>query len=116
MCETEVSAAVIDSFVCAEIPDAQEDPLGFILVSEFMMHGPCGELNDKCVCMEKGKCSKHFPKDFQDETMVDKDGFALYRRRRNGRSVFKNGKCLDNRWVVPYNLDMLKKIPGPHEC
>jgi hypothetical protein len=56
--------AEIDSFVCAKIPDPNEDPLGFILVSEFMMHGPCGDLNDKCVCMKDGKCSKHFPKDF----------------------------------------------------
>jgi hypothetical protein len=104
--------AVIDSFVSAEIPDPNEDPLGFILVSEFMMHGPCGDLNDKCVCMQDGKCSKHFPKDFQEETVLDKDGFALYRRRDNGRRVFKNGKWLNNQWVVPYNLAMLKKYQG----
>jgi hypothetical protein len=48
-----VSARVIDSFVTTEIPDPVGDPLGFILVSEFMMHGPYGELNDKCVCMKK---------------------------------------------------------------
>jgi hypothetical protein len=45
----------IDSFVSAEIPDPNEDPLGYILVSEFMMHGPCGDLNDKCVCMKDGE-------------------------------------------------------------
>ncbi|KAM0847424.1 hypothetical protein ACQ4PT_055022 [Festuca glaucescens] len=112
MNDTEVSMAFIDSFVSAEIPDPNEDPLGFILVSEFMMHGPCGDLNDKCVCMKDGKCSKHFPKEFQQETILDKDGFALYMRRDNGRRVFKNGKWLDNRWVVPYNLAMLKKYQG----
>uniref|UniRef100_A0ACD5ZBE1 Uncharacterized protein n=1 Tax=Avena sativa TaxID=4498 RepID=A0ACD5ZBE1_AVESA len=110
--DTEVSMAVIDSYVSAEIPDPAEDPLGFILVSEFMMHGPCGELNVKCVCMKDNKCSKHFPKDFQPETILDKDGFALYRRRDNGRRVFKNGKWLDNQWVVPYNMEMLKKYQG----
>ncbi|KAK1650868.1 hypothetical protein QYE76_068673 [Lolium multiflorum] len=110
--DTEVSMPFIDSFVSAEIPDPNEDPLGFILVSEFMMHGPCGDLNDKCVCMQDGKCSKHFPKEFQQETTLDKDGFALYMRRDNGRRVFKNGKWLDNRWVVPYNLAMLKKYQG----
>ena len=108
--------SVIDSFVSAEIPDPNEDPLGYILVSEFMMQGPCGELNDKCVCMKDGKCSKHYPKDFQEETSLDKDGYALYKRPKNGRRVFKNGKWLDNRWVVPYNLNLLKKIPRSYEC
>ncbi|KAM0844699.1 hypothetical protein ACQ4PT_056882 [Festuca glaucescens] len=110
--DTEVSMTFIDSFVSAEIPDPNEDPLGYILVSEFMMHGPCGDLNDKCVCMKDGKCSKHFPKDFQQETVLDKDGYALYMRRDNGRRVFKNGKWLNNQWVVPYNLAMLKKYQG----
>ncbi|KAM0852916.1 hypothetical protein ACQ4PT_051439 [Festuca glaucescens] len=110
--DTEVSMTFIDSFVSAEIPDPNEDPLGYILVSEFMMHGPCGDLNDKCVCMKDEKCSKHFPKDFQQETVLDKDGYALYMRRDNGRRVFKNGKWLNNQWVVPYNLAMLKKYQG----
>ena len=50
---SKVSADVIDSFVCAEIPDPLVDPLGYSLVSEFMMHDPCGDMNDKCVCMKK---------------------------------------------------------------
>jgi hypothetical protein len=62
--------------------------------------------------MKKGKCSKHFPKDFQEETVIDKDGFALYKRRDNKRRVFKNGKWLNNQWVVPYNMAMLKKYQG----
>jgi hypothetical protein len=37
--------------------------------------------------MKDGKCSKHFPKDFQQETIIDKDGYALYMRRDNGRRV-----------------------------
>ena len=73
------------------------------------MHGPCGKLNDKCVCMQKGICSKHFPKEFQPETTIDENGFALYRRRKNGRFIYKNGKSLENRWVVPYNMALLKK-------
>ncbi|KAM0840854.1 hypothetical protein ACQ4PT_059380 [Festuca glaucescens] len=108
----EVSAETIDTiddFICAEIPDPILDPLGYVLVSEFMMHGPCGELNDKCVCMKENTCSKHFPKEFREETIIDEHGFALYRRRRDGRTVYKNGHYLDNRWVVPYNMAMLKK-------
>ena len=107
--ECEVTAALIDSFISAEIPDPVEDPLGYILVSEFMMHGPCGKLNDKCVCMQNGVCSKHFPKVLQPETIFDENGFALYRRQNNDRFIYKNGKSLDSKWVVPYNMALLKK-------
>lgn len=51
-----MSPALIDSFVSAEIPDAARDPLGYALVAEFMMHGPCGEDNPKCPCMKDGMC------------------------------------------------------------
>ena len=76
------------------------------------MHGPCGDMNDKCVCMRKGICSKHFPKSVQDTTTIDENGFALYRHRDNGHRVFKNGHYLDNRHVVPYNMTLLKKFQG----
>ncbi|KAM0885149.1 hypothetical protein ACQ4PT_030511 [Festuca glaucescens] len=104
----EVTPALIDSFVSAEIPDPVEDPLGYALVAEFMMHGPCGEHNPKCPCMKDGVCSKKFPKSFQDETSVDEAGFPVYRRRNNCRFVMKNKVKLDNRHVVPYNMTLLK--------
>ena len=31
------------------------------------------------------------------------NGYPIYRRRNNGRTVEINGIQLDNRWVVPYN-------------
>lgn len=76
---------MIDRFISAEIPDPNIDPLGYSLVEEFMMHGPCGELNKNCPCMKNGQCSKRFPKDFQDETTMDDKGFVLYRRRDTSR-------------------------------
>lgn len=45
-----------------------------------MMHGPCGAHNPKCACMEDGRCSKHFPKDFAEQTMENVDGYPVYRR------------------------------------
>jgi len=39
----EITPEIIDLWVSAEIPNPSEDPLGYILVSEHMMHGPCGE-------------------------------------------------------------------------
>lgn len=55
------------------------------------------------------KCTKHFPKKFNEETTIDEDGFAIYRRRNNGRSITRGGTKLDNRYVVPYNRGLLIK-------
>ncbi|KAL6626309.1 hypothetical protein ACP70R_030035 [Stipagrostis hirtigluma subsp. patula] len=106
----ELSAASIDPYISAEIPDPRVDPLGFALVQEFMLHGPCGDLDKNCVCMKDGKCTKNFPKSFRSETTIDQDGFPLYRRRDNNIKARKNGVDLDNRWVVPHNLAVLKKF------
>lgn len=102
----EPSASFINSFISAEIPDPLIDPLGYILVDEFMVHGPCGDLNAKCACMKNGMCSKRFPKSFNEETLIDEKGFPVYRRRDLGHFVLRNkGRTkLDNRWVVPHNL------------
>lgn len=102
----------VNGFIFAEIPDPMVDPLGYALVDEFMVHGPCSALNDKCVCMKNGSCSKRFPKSFCDETMVDELGFHVYRHRDDGRYVLrsKGTVCLGNDWVVPYNMKLLKQF------
>ena len=69
----------INRFICAEIPDINCDPLGYALVDEFMMHGPCGDFNPRCPCLKDNKCSKNFPTSFQDETIIDDFGFTIYR-------------------------------------
>ncbi|XP_021980701.1 uncharacterized protein LOC110876850 [Helianthus annuus] len=99
----------IDPIISAEIPDKNEDLELYLLVKEFMIHGPCGAENMKCPCMVDNKCSKKFPKKFVDETSIDRDGFPLYRRRNNGFFVEKSRVKLDNRSVVPYNKVLLKR-------
>ncbi|XP_035837083.1 uncharacterized protein LOC110892468 [Helianthus annuus] len=99
----------VDSFISAEIPNRDEDPELFILVKEYMIHGPCGNARLSSPCMVDMKCSKGFPKKFQDHTTLDSNGFPLYRRRNNGASVVKNKIELDNRSVVPYNKKLLKR-------
>ncbi|XP_022019618.1 uncharacterized protein LOC110919663 [Helianthus annuus] len=99
----------IDPFISAEIPDKNEDPELYSLVSDFMMHGPCGHANKKCPCMVGNRCSKNFPKKFLESTSIDSDGFPVYRRRDSGHMVVKKGVTLDNRSVVPYNKKLLKR-------
>jgi len=63
-----------------------------------MIHGPCGDW-----CVVNGKCSKHFPKSFHEETTMDENGYPQYRRRDTNISYEKSeGFVVDNRFVVPY--------------
>jgi hypothetical protein len=98
-----------DSFISAQIPDPSVDPLAYALVAEHMVHGPCGVYNPKSYCMKNGRCSKNYPKDFHKATIIDDSGFAIYKRPNNQRFVIKGGVRLDNRWIVPHNIELLKK-------
>ncbi|XP_020994900.1 uncharacterized protein LOC107481086 [Arachis duranensis] len=103
----------IDQIISAEIPDREKDPVYFDAVEKHMMHGPCGNFRKQSPCMENGKCIRHFPKRFVDETTVDEDGYPLYRRRDDGRIINKSGVDLDNRYVVPHNRFLLLRY-GAH--
>lgn len=100
----------IDSIISAEIPDRSTDHLLFDIVTTNMIHGPCGDLNRSSPCMADGKCIKSFPKNFNNETITNVDGYPLYRRRNteNGGQSFSKYVNraeidIDNRWVVPYS-------------
>jgi hypothetical protein len=70
----------INRVVCAEMP---QDPFLRELVLRFMCHGPCGVLNPRASCMIDGKCCKHYPKDFSQETIWDDTmDHPTYRRRQ----------------------------------
>jgi hypothetical protein len=99
----------IDRIISAEIPDPHTETELYNLVKCHMIHGPCGEKRDSSPCMKSGKCSKFFPKKFEPFTIVDKDGFPVYRRRSDGKTVEKNKITLDNQFVVPYNKTLLLK-------
>ena len=101
----------VDSRVCAELPDPDDPDKADLLdiISKSQLHGPCGPRNPSRVCMEDGKCTKGFPKSFQEKTTMPPTVYPLYRRRDSGRTIEKNGHIMDNRDVVGYNPGLSKK-------
>ncbi|KAK9075082.1 hypothetical protein SSX86_003401 [Deinandra increscens subsp. villosa] len=94
----------IDKYISAEIPNPNTDQELYKIVSEFMIHGPCGYLNRKATCMASSEtCAKKFPKDYIEETVLDTNGYAHYKRTASGFTVIRNGISIDNGFVVPYN-------------
>ncbi|CAN0922391.1 ATP-dependent DNA helicase PIF1 [Linum grandiflorum] len=95
--------------IAGELPDPLIDPVGYDAVTKFMIHGPCGDARPSSPCMKNSRCSKFFPKQFASETTFDANGYVTYRRRQTSITVEKSGTTLDNRYVVPYNRDLLVK-------
>ncbi|XP_074356544.1 uncharacterized protein LOC141696284 [Apium graveolens] len=104
------SPEYIDTIISAEIPDINVDPDAYNAVKKSMLHGSCGQANVTSPCMQQGKCTKFFPKKFNDTTTIGEDGFPIYRRRNTGITVEKNGTLLDNRYVIPYNINLSVKF------
>ena len=117
--ERNMTPEMVDSIVVAELPPdpktADDKSKGIELkrlediILANIIHGPCGAENPNCPCMENGRCTKNFPKEFSKVTIVDQNNnYATYRRRApqdGGRQVVcpKTSRIIDNRYVVPYN-------------
>ncbi|GJR15905.1 DNA helicase PIF1, ATP-dependent [Tanacetum coccineum] len=61
----------IDKYISAEISNKDEDPDLYQIVTEHMMHDPCGPENPSCPCTVDFKCTKKFPKQFNETTVID---------------------------------------------
>jgi hypothetical protein len=101
--------ADIDSLIHAQIPDPELDRDLYSTIKTSMVHGPCGLLNQSSVCMMDGKCSKDYPKQFQEQTILPDDGYPRYQRQDNGRTIQIRSYEVDNRWIVPFNPFLSKK-------
>ncbi|KAL7532184.1 hypothetical protein ACHAWF_004043 [Thalassiosira exigua] len=73
----------LDEIICAEIPDKEDDPVLFELVTKFMLHGPCGPEYPDHACMQgrDGFYRFNFSKDFVLLTQLSNNGYPLHRRR-----------------------------------
>lgn len=99
---------MIDKVVSAEIPDKDQDPNLYELMTTHMIHGPCGFLNQSAICMFNGKRTKDYPKDFRTEKVEASDDYPKY-QSRNMNSFLRDGNTIDSRLVVPYNPYLLRK-------
>lgn len=102
----------IDKIISAELPDSTLYPRLYDDVSSYMMHGPCGGARPFSPCMDRGRCTKYYPKDFKGTTTIDDEGYPRYKRRDFGIHVDKQRVLLDNRYVVPYNPHLLIRYGG----
>ncbi|KAH1060734.1 hypothetical protein GYH30_004272 [Glycine max] len=78
----------IDQIILVEIPSHENDPELYTLVQNHMVHGPCGILQSKSPYS---------------------NGYPIYRRRNDGRTISKNGVIIDNRYIVSYNEKLMRK-------
>ncbi|KAL3622578.1 hypothetical protein CASFOL_033989 [Castilleja foliolosa] len=92
-------AGDVDRYIRAEIPDPTFDPELHKIVTDLMMHGPCGLARPSSSCMRDNRCSKSFPKSFEAATRFDKDGYVHYRRCDTSERATKNGIALDSRYI-----------------
>ncbi|XP_024009309.1 uncharacterized protein LOC112084413 [Eutrema salsugineum] len=101
----------VDAIISAELPSKDKDPEGYDLVAKYMMHGLCGLDRPRSPCMEKQICTKKFPRPYTNHTTIDKSGYIIYRRRQFDEDyVMKEGTRLDNKYVIPHNMAILKKF------
>nr|GEW04155.1 hypothetical protein [Tanacetum cinerariifolium] len=91
--------AKIDKYISSEIPNKNEDPELYQIVTEHMMNVPCGADNPSCPCTVDYKCTKKFPKQFNEATIIDDNGYAIYKRRNDGNTITKSGTNLHNGFV-----------------
>lgn len=89
------------------------DPYYYKAIKNLMLHGPCGVVRQFSPCMQNGKCTKYFPRNFVESTTIDEEGYPIYRKRNDGRSIIKDNIPLEKRFVVPHKRFLLLKY-GAH--
>ena len=75
----------VDELISTEILNEDIYPHLYDVVKQFMIHGLCGEQNMGSPYMNKNtqKCSKNFPKNFNNKTSFNSSGYPLYMRRND---------------------------------
>ncbi|KAL2921895.1 Tenascin-R [Bienertia sinuspersici] len=73
--------------ISTKISDVNPHPQLYQSLQDCKLHYPCGLANVHSPCMKEGKFSKYFQKIFNGKTTIDEEGYLVYRRRNNGRTI-----------------------------
>jgi hypothetical protein len=57
-----------------------------------MIHGPCTNININAACLNKGKCTKGFPRPYVNDSVALAERYPKYRRRNDGAAICRYNK------------------------
>ena len=105
------TVADIDNIIRAEISNKDENPELYTLVLKYIIHNQCsGQPSDVYYNQKLKVYGKGYPKDEREYTEWNPSGNSPFYKRGHIESIrMENGQMVDNTWVVPYNLQLLKK-------
>ncbi|XP_076031041.1 uncharacterized protein LOC143019228 [Oratosquilla oratoria] len=119
--EQRVPPETVAQLISAEIPDKDEEPRIYDVVTKCLIHGPCKGYDESNLCCQgkhtRGqKCGKGFPKTCRKDLFFGNNGYPEYKRR----SIGEGGNCFQvkfkgemktiyNSWLVPYNAYLCLK-------
>ena len=81
----------LDKIISAEIPDPNQNPRLYDIVTSFMLHRDCIKYSKIATCIHNERCRFGFPKPYIDCTTFQEGAYPAYRRRApaNGGRVFR---------------------------
>jgi hypothetical protein len=121
--------ADVDQRIRAEIPNPTTHPDLWELVTNNMIHGPCGKIEKpdqkepRQCCRKNGTCEDRFPKELRSDTFIAPDDYPAYRRRsksEGGHTFYhKDYRCeIGNDWVVTLtfyeNMALILMLKSAH--
>ncbi|GJW02772.1 hypothetical protein Tco_1561628, partial [Tanacetum coccineum] len=108
----------IDQYILAEIPNKDEDPELYQIIIDHMIHGPCRADNLYCPCIVDLKCTKKFPKQFNESIVVDDNGLDRVTDAIDGEEVEEIKDFYDCRYLSAcevawriYGFDIHNRTP-----
>ncbi|GJW19447.1 hypothetical protein Tco_0026883 [Tanacetum coccineum] len=99
------TAAHIDKYISAEIPDKDEDPELYQIVTDHMMHGPCGAERPSCPCTYKMKAIFGYEKESKSQPKENKT-----RPNENCAAITRYLLACEAAWRI-YGFDIHYRFP-----
>ena len=105
---TLLTSQLIDSVICAEVPNPTTQPELHTIVSKFMIHKPC-DTAPSARCRQfigNSSCIQRYPHKKTDHTSIQGGPYPQYQRRCR-YSVQDADRSISDEWVIPYNPTLM---------